>query len=181
MPVYRKLLPTERHRYCEHLLRLDRADRYARFVGTVSDQVIERHCAGIDWGRTIVVGCFLQGELRGAVELCTDRLIWPDQAELAVSVEKPLQEQGVGTALVRRALTIAGNRRIDRVHMICLADNRRMRAVSRRFGGRMELDGGELSVAFDLPPPNQFSLALEAFEDGAGAVGAVLDRLQAAA
>lgn len=180
MPVYRKLLPAERHRYPGHLLRLDRTDRYARFTGTVSDAVIERHCTTIDWGRTLVVGAFHQGELRGAVELCTDRLLWPDEAELAVSVEKPYQEQGVGTALVRRALTIACNRRIKRVHMLCLADNRRMRALARRCGGSVEQDGGELDIAIALPPPTQFSLALEAVEAGAGAFGAVLDQWQGA-
>ena len=180
MPVYRKLLPAEHHRYPDHLLRLDRTDRYARFTGTVSDSVIERHGSTLDWRRTIVVGGFHQGELRGAVELCTDRLIWPHQAELAMSIEKSFQEQGVGTALVRRALTIAQNRGIERVYMLCLADNRRMRALARRYGGTMELDGGELSVAITLPPPNQFSLALEAFEAGVGAVNAVLDQWQGA-
>ena len=180
MPVYRKLLPSERHRYPGHLLRLDRTDRYARFTGTVSDAVIERHCATLDWGRTLVVGGFHQGELRGAVELCTDRLLWPDQAELAVSIEKPYQERGMGSALVRRALTIARNRGITRVHMLALADNRRMRALASRFGGAMELDGGELTMSIALPPPNQFSLALEAVEAGAGAFGAVLDQWQGA-
>lgn len=181
MPIYRTLLPAERHRYSGHLLRLDRADRYARFTGTVSDSVIERHGRTLDWGPTTVVGCFHGGELRGAVELCTDRLIWPNHAELAVSIEKSLQEKGVGTALVRRALTIARNRGVERVYMLCLAENRRMRALARRFDGTMELDGGELTIAITLPPPNQFSLALEAFDAGSGVCGAVLDRWQGAA
>jgi len=178
MPVYRKLLPTECHRYRAHLLRLDRADRYARFAGTVSDDTIERHVRTLDWNRTIIVGCFYQGELRGAVELCTDRTAWAEQAELGVSVEPLLQERGVGTTLVRRALTIARNRGISRVHMLCQADNRRMRALSRRFDGTLELEGSELTVTIDLPPANQFSLVLEAFEDGAAAVGTVLDQWQ---
>lgn len=181
MPAFRKLLPTERDRYLAHLLRLDRADRYARFTGTISDEVIRRHVAGLDWGRSILVGAFVQGELRGAVELCTDRLLWPNQAELGISVESGLQGQRVGTTLIRRTLTIAANRSVQQVHMICLADNVRMRALARKHGGRMELDGGEFSVTFDLPRPNQFSLALEALEDGAGAFGTVLDRFRGAA
>lgn len=179
MPIYRKLLPTERHRYLAHLLRLDRADRHARFTGTISDSVIERHCRAIDWGRTTIIGAFLQGELRGAVELCTDRMIWPHRAELAISVEAGLQGLGVGTALVRRALTVARNRRIEEVHMLCLASNRRMRALAFRFDGSAELDGGEMTISIVLPPPNQFSFALEAMEDGAGAFGAMLDQWQA--
>ena len=177
MPAFRKLLPAELSRYPDHLLRLDQDDRYARFTGGVSSSVIARHGAGIDWTRTILVGAFARGTLRAAVELCTDRLFWPDEAELAISVERELQGRRVGSALMRRALTIARNRGIRRVHMLCLAGNLRMRALARSFGGRLELDGGELSVTFALDPPNQFSLALEALEDGTGAVGAMLDRL----
>ncbi|MBP2295323.1 GNAT family N-acetyltransferase [Azospirillum rugosum] len=179
MPVFRKLLPAELAQYRAHLLRLDRADRYARFTGTVSDETIAKHCAKLDWGRTILLGVFDQGELRGAVELCTDRLLWPHEAELAISVEKGLQGRRVGTTLVRRALAVAANRGIRRVHMMCLSDNVRMRALSRKFGGRMSLQDGEIAVAFDLPHPTQFSLALEALEDGAGAVNAMLDTLPA--
>ncbi|WP_448202553.1 GNAT family N-acetyltransferase [Azospirillum sp. sgz302134] len=175
MTVFRKLLPAELGQYRAHLLRLNAADRYARFTGTVTTDTINKHCDGLDWGRTILLGAFIQGELRAAVELCTDRLIWPDRAELAVSVEKGLQGKRVGTTLLRRALTVARNRSIRQVHMICLSDNVRMRALSRRFGGRMELEGGEFTVTFALPLPDQFSLAQEALEDGAGALTAVLD------
>ena len=179
MSAIRKLLPAERSHYCAHLLRLDKADRYARFTGTVSDDVIIKHCESLDWTRTTLLGLFDRGELRGAVELCFDRLLWPGAAELAVSVETGFQGRGVGSTLVRRSLSIAANRGIRQVHLMCLSDNTRMRALSRRFGGTMERDGGEFAITFDLPRPSQVSLALEAFEDGAGAVNAVLDSLPA--
>lgn len=179
MPVYRKLLPAEISRYRDHLLRLSRTDRHARFSGTVSDDGIENHCRNLDWSRTILIGAFHQGVLRGAVELCTDRLIWPDSAELAISVEKDFQEMRVGSALVRRALTIARNRSIRTIVIICQATNRRMRSLARRYGGTAEIDGGEVVASLTLEPADQFSLALEALEDGTNAVGAVLDGLQA--
>ena len=179
MSAIRKLLPAERGPYRAHLLRLDNADRYARFTGTVSDEVIAQHCESLDWTRTTLLGLFDRGEVRGAVELCFDRLLWPGAAELAISVEKGFQGRGVGSTLVRRSLSIAVNRGIRQVHMMCLSDNTRMRALSRRFGGQMERDGGEFAITIDLPRPSQFSLALEAFEDGAGAVNAVLDSLPA--
>ncbi|PWC33591.1 GNAT family N-acetyltransferase [Azospirillum sp. TSO35-2] len=174
MPVIRKIMPTELPLYRAHLLRLDRADRYARFTGTLSDDAVERHCAAIDWGRTTLVGAFLNGELRGAVELCGDRILWPNQAEFGISVEKELQGKGVGSTLVRRVLTVARNRGVRHVHMMCMAGNVRMRALARRFGGRLALDCGEITAQFELPPPNQFSLALEALEDGTGAFNSIL-------
>ncbi|MBP2299474.1 GNAT family N-acetyltransferase [Azospirillum picis] len=174
MPVIRKIMPTELRLYREHLLRLDRVDRYARFTGTLSDDAVKRHCAAIDWGRTVLLGVFADGTLRGAVELCGDRILWPNQAEIGVSIEKAMQGQGVGSTLVRRILTVARNRGIRQVHMMCLADNVRMRALARRFGGRLALDGGEITAQFELPPPNQFSIALETLEDGNGAFNSIL-------
>ncbi|CAO3413589.1 GNAT family N-acetyltransferase [Azospirillum endophyticum] len=174
MPVIRKIMPTELPQYRAHLLRLDRADRYARFTGTLSDEVVERHCAAIEWGRTVLLGAFVDGVLRGAVELCGDRILWPEQAEFGISIESVLQGRGVGSTLVRRILTVARNRGIRQVHMMCLAENVRMRALARRFGGRLALDGGEITSLFELPPPNQFSIALEALEDGTGAFNSIL-------
>ncbi len=174
MPIIRKILPTELPQYRAHLLRLDRTDRYARFTGTLSDEAVERHCAAIDWGRTVILGAFEDGVLRGAVELCGDRILWPQQAEFGVSVESVLQGKGVGSTLVRRILTVARNRGIRHVHMMCLSENVRMRALARRFAGRLALDSGEITSRFELPPPNQFSLALEALEDGTGAFNSIL-------
>ncbi|MGF7175602.1 GNAT family N-acetyltransferase [Azospirillum doebereinerae] len=174
MTVIRKILPTELPLYRAHLLRLDPADRYARFAGTVSDEVLERHCAAIDWTRTTLIGAFLNGELRAALELCGDRVLWPNEAEFGISVETELQGRGVGSTLIRRALTVARNRSIGKVHMLCLAENIRMRALARRFGGRMEMEYGEITARFDLPTPNQFSFALEALEDGSGAFNSLL-------
>ncbi|PGH53357.1 GNAT family N-acetyltransferase [Azospirillum palustre] len=174
MPVIRKIMPTELPQYRAHLLRLDRTDRYARFAGTLSDEAVERHCTAIDWGRTVILGAFEDGVLRGAIELCGDRLLWPEQAEFGISIESELQGKGVGSTLVRRILTVARNRGIRHVHMVCLAENSRMRALARRFGGRLALDGGEITSMFELPAPNQFSIALEALEDGSGAFNSIL-------
>lgn len=180
MTIYRKLLPTEHPLYADHLLRLPASDRHARFAGTVSAETIRRHCARMDWTRTVLIGAMRDGALSGAAEICTDRALWPGAAELALSVDATAQGCGVGGQLARRALTWARNRNILQVHMLCLAGNQRMRALARRFGGRIEMDSGEVAIVFNLPPPNQFSLALEALEDSAGVITSVLDVMQTA-
>ncbi|NYZ11871.1 GNAT family N-acetyltransferase [Azospirillum sp. RWY-5-1] len=177
MPVFRKLFPAERGHYRDHLLRLGVSDRYARFAGTVGDAVIDRHVARMDWTRTTVIAAVERGAIVGAVELCTDRTVWPDNAEIAISVEAAHQSGGIGSVLVRRALTVARNRSVARVHLLCLAENRRMRAMMRRLGARQEADGGEVTAIVELPRPSQYSLALEALEDGAGAVNSLLDHM----
>ncbi|WP_042442985.1 GNAT family N-acetyltransferase [Azospirillum sp. B510] len=174
MPVIRKIMPTELPLYRAHLLRLDRADRHARFAGTLSDEAVERHCAAIDWGRTVILGAFEDGALRGAVELCGDRALWPEQAEFGISIESGMQGKGVGSTLVRRILIVARNRGIRHIHMICLSENIRMRALARRYGGRLAPEGDETIALFELPPPDQFSIALEALEEGSGAFNSIL-------
>lgn len=179
MTVIRKLLPTELSLYRAHLLRLPREDRYARFAGTVSDATIERHCAALDWRYARLLGVFDHGVLRAVAELRADPTFWPENAELALSVERPLQNHGLGRELVRRALTVARNRGIRHVHMLCLSENRRMLALARTFGARVEVDHGEATTDIALPWPNQVTFLVEAMEEGAGVVGAVLDRWQA--
>lgn len=178
MTVYRKLLPAERHRYQEHLLRLERVDRYSRFSGTVSEETIVKHCQDLDWRYTILVGCFVKGTLRGAVELRTDPKLWADNAELAITVERGCQGHGIGRELMRRSLTVARNRSLRHVHMMCLRDNRRMMALAREFGGRVMIEEGEFLTDFALPWPNQASYMVEAIEDGHAALNAVIDQIQ---
>lgn len=180
MPVFRKLLPAERQLYGAHLRRLHRDDRYARFTGTVSEESIDRHVSGIDWTRTLLIAALDGGEVVGAVELCTDRTLWPNEAELAVSIDHGWQNRGIGGVLVRRALTAARNRGIGRVHFLCLPENRRMRSLLRRLGAEVTVDPDEVSATVALPRPDQFSLALEALEEGGGLVTGLIERMRTA-
>lgn len=178
MPSYRKIIPTEVGVYVDHLLSLDSRDRYSRFTGTVSDRAIALRCERLDWTRVTLLGAWDGGRLVGVAELCTDRALWPGQAELALSIASDAQGRGIGGQLTRRALNIARNRGIRAVHMLCLADNRRMRALARRFGGSMELDAGEFAVTFPIDAPNHFSLSIEAYEESAGMLTSLLDSLR---
>lgn len=178
MVTYRKLLPTEFSLYAEHLLSLEMVDRYSRFSGTVSSETISRRIETLDWSRVVLIGAFDGNRLAGVAELCTDRALWPGEAELALSVDRSLQGLGVGRQLTRRALTVARNRGISRVHMICLASNRRIQALGRRYGGAVSLEaGGDATILFDVTRPDQFSLAQEALDDSSGFIGSMFNAL----
>ena len=168
MRVYRKLFPTEFARLRDHLLRLDHTDRHRRFFAGISDAGVEEHCRRIDWLRMLVIGCFEDGVLRGAAELALDGGTFPRQAELALSIERPWQDQGVGTQLMRRAILVASNRTVVSLYMLCLSENRRMQSIAKKFDARLGFSDGEADAQLDVPPPTQLSRAAEALGDGFG-------------
>jgi GNAT superfamily N-acetyltransferase len=175
MYVYRKLVPAEIGLFHDHLLRLTPEDRHCRFSGFVSDERIAEYCSHIDWFRTIIIGCFADGMLRGVAELRLDdpRVGW--RAELAVTVEQEWQSRGIGTELLRRAITVCRNRAIRSIYMICLVANRRMQRIARRFEADLIVADGEAEAKVALPFPDQFTLAREALEEGAAWMLAWMD------
>jgi GNAT superfamily N-acetyltransferase len=175
----RKLLPSEAGQLSRHLLALTPADRRMRFQGGLSDYAIERRCRRIDWFRTVAIGHFVAGRLRGVAEVCFERSLWPREAEIAVTVETPWQGRGIGTELTRRAVTVARNRGAVRVTMLCLVENQRMRRIARRLEGALRFDGGAVAANLGLGRATPLSLLDEWLQDGTGGWSAVADRLLA--
>ena len=166
VPLFRKLSSADRDRLTAHLLRLDDADRRMRFCGGVGEQRIRSYCAGLDWSKTTVLGYVERGELRAVSELVRTQTAFPGSAELALSVEKPLQNQGIGTELLRRALVIARNRYLSTVYMFCLRENQKMQHIARKFGAKLIIHPGEVEARIWPPWPTYLSLIEEAASDG---------------
>jgi RimJ/RimL family protein N-acetyltransferase len=176
MRVFRKLLPFEIWRLREHLLRLAPADRRTRFFAGVSDDYIAAHCGRLDALRAVVIGFFADGVLRGAAELHLAGELG-GRAELAITVESDWQEHHVGTDLLGLAITVAENRGMRMIEMVCLIDNRRMQHVARKFTDRLEIVEDQAEAHLKLPYPTQFSLWQEAAMDGMGLMASWLERL----
>lgn len=168
MRIFRKLYPTEQWRLAQHLLRLEPEDRRRRFFAGMSDGAIAAHCRRTDWLKTLVIGCFEDGVLRGVAELRIEIGNLPFVAELALSIETDWQSEGVGTELVRRALLAAGNRGVALLQMICLAENQRVQRIARKHTDRLASGAGESEAAIPVPLPTQLSLVAEAVDDGMG-------------
>lgn len=164
--VYRKLWEHDLPRYVAHLCRLAPADRRARFTREVDRAAIERHVASLDWHRVVLIGAFKDHMLRGVAELHLGRGSGLRQAELAFSIERPLQQQGLGSGLMERALVAARNRGIEQIWLMCLAENRGMRRVAGKFGAAVQLDHHEVLGELRLLPANSATLISEAIEDG---------------
>ena len=163
--VTRKLSAVEVDLYEAHLKRLNAADRVSRFHAGVTDDAIARHCRKLRRATAWLFGTFIDGTLRAAAELHTEPQHWLDGAELAVSVEAPYQGQGLGRELVRRALTVAQNRNIPQVGMICLRGNYRIRRIATRFAGTLAVDDSDLTAGMALPGPSPQSVWQELLDD----------------
>jgi len=133
-----------------------------RFGGYASAAQIAAYGERLDWSRALVVGYVTGGEVRGLGQLEPIGAGRPRSAELAVSVERPFQSRGIGTALLRRLVVAARNRLIERLYMICLMDNGRAVRMARRLDGALRFDDGEAQARIEPPWPTPWSWLEEA-------------------
>jgi GNAT superfamily N-acetyltransferase len=173
--LVRKLWVGETDAYRDHLLRLDHDSRHTRFSGAVSDEVLVRHAASAGDIGVVVHGFFVDGILHGTGELRRVGSMFSGEGEAAFSIEKPWQSHGVGTVLLERTLLSARNRGIRSLHMHCLADNRRMQQLARKFDAGLSFDFGSVVGEVDPPRYTPLSLLREALTDGHSFVSAVFD------
>jgi len=171
----RKLFAGEADRYRDHLLRLDPDSRRARFGGAVSDDFIARYVDVSMQLDAVLYGFFLDGDLRGTGELRPVRSAVDADAEAAFSIEQPWQSHGVGSALLAHTLLAARNRGIRRMHMICLAENRRMQQLARKFDADLSFEYGSVIGEVEAPYPTPLTVLREIVADSASFATAVLD------
>ena len=173
--VIRKLWIGEADIYRDHLLRLDADSRRNRFAGTVSDEFVRNYAElsfGID---ALLHGFFVDGTLRGTAELRPIGAPLMREAEAAFSIEKPWQSHGVGSLLLERTLLAARNRGIKFLHMACLADNKRMQQLARKYDAELTFDFSNVVGEVATPRPTPLSVMREVLADGHGFATAMFD------
>lgn len=172
--IIRRLWWAERGRVADHLLRLAPEDRYLRFGGRLADASVRAHpFRGDAFGRHFV-GAFIDGELRAVAECALLTRVPPLEAELAFSVERPWQGQGIGTELFRRMLVFARNRGVGRVFIVSLPGNRRMRHIAAKFALAIKPMEGDLEGRLELVSPDYLSVLEEAVGEGGALLQASL-------
>lgn len=178
--IIRKLWAGEAEVFKDHLLRLDAESRRLRFGSAVSAEFVERYAARAFRTGAIVHGYFVDGVLRAAAELYPMGDVLPGEAEAAFSVEREFQNHGVGTLLLERVILTARNRGIRTLCLNCLAHNRRMQQIARKFDADLAFDTDEVVAELTAPFPTAISLAREAAADVTGVAGALFQAHQAA-
>lgn len=171
--IIRKLWPGEVQVFRDHLLRLDAETRRSRFGSAVSDDFIAHYSDRVFRSGAIVHGCFVEGVLRAAAELYPFSEVLATEGEAAFSVEAAYQNLGLGTVLMGRTVLTARNRGIRTLHMNCLARNRRMQQIARKFDADLTVHSDEVVAQLKAPFPTLVSMAREATADAQGMAGAL--------
>jgi RimJ/RimL family protein N-acetyltransferase len=171
----RKLWSGEWDSFRRHLLRLDPESRRLRFAAAVGDAFLEDYARRMADMGSVVFAYVEHGEVRAAAELRKLSDQWTPEAEAAFSVEKPLQDQGLGTELMGRVILAARNRGVHHLYMSCMVENRKMQAIARKHAATLRFEYGD--VIGDIVPqgPDYLSLWEEAIDDRVGYMLAVLD------
>jgi RimJ/RimL family protein N-acetyltransferase len=170
--LVRRVWPGDLPAFSDHLLRLDRGSRYDRFAMAVSDDFLRQYAQCCVNFNDVIYGYFAAGALRGAGEL---RLIVPAsaaqadrQAEAAFSIETGFRRQSAGSELFARILRAARNRRMTSLYMTCLAHNRAMQNLARKFSADLRFETDDCTGRLVARAPTPFTVWSEAIEDAAG-------------
>ena len=165
MLIVRKLRTNDCDLLARHLTRLDSYDRRCRFGAVISDDEIKRYCQRTVGKTSISIGAFRDGEIRASVELQPDAGNHPKVAELAFSVAKDMQEMGLGSSLMRRALIVAQNIGIQKVVVVSMRENHKMKRLAQKFGGTSVIGRDEVISTVMLPRINILSTIQESVDD----------------
>jgi GNAT superfamily N-acetyltransferase len=172
-PELRRLWPSDKEAFRQHLISLDPRSRHMRFGGGMSDEFLARYAENCFGRGDLLYGAFVDGKMAGAAELRSNQAIWSEQApfgrhihaEAAFSVDDHYRRRGVGEKLFKRLLRAATNHGVETIEIVCLPENVGMQNLARKFRTQFTFEQNSLTGRLTVRPPTAFSLIREASGD----------------
>jgi GNAT superfamily N-acetyltransferase len=179
----RRLWPSDKEAFRDHLLSLDPGSRHLRFGGGMSDDFLARYAENCFGKGDLVYGAFIDGKLVGAAELRSNQAIWSEQApfgrhihaEAAFSVEDAYRRRGIGEKLFKRLLRAATNHGVETIEIVCLPENVGMQNLARKFEAHFTFEENWLTGRLTARRPTALSLFREASSDALDFGAALFD------
>lgn len=158
----RRMLTHEYSKYREHLKKLDANSRHLRFGIMLSDEAIDLVCDKIENDRDHhILFCIENLDLEivavGHIALGT-------KMELAFSVLKEYQGQGMGSALIRRCIQWCRTHGILDGMMVCLSHNTVIKHLCSKHHIKMTTEHGETLAEIHLDPAQPETFIEEALD-----------------
>ncbi len=179
----RRLWPSDKESFRDHLLRLDARSRHERFGGGMSDDFLAHYAENCFGKGDLLYGAFVGGKIVGAAELRSNRAIWSEQApfgrdihaEAAFSVEDANRRRGIGEKLFKRILRAATNHGVETIEIVCLPDNIGMQNLAKKFKTQFTFEENALNGRLTARRPTAMSLLREASGDALDFGAALFD------
>ena len=159
--IVRRLFIADQRRLAAHFRRLDQRSLHARFGAGISPHRASLYAESAFSPEALIYGAFPDGCLRAVAELRPLPDARPRRAEAAFSVEPRWQGRGIGDRLMHRVLTVAQNRGIREMHLLCLPGNLRMLSLAQKHRARLHRFPGQIEAYLTCPWPTPFSITQE--------------------
>lgn len=164
----RRLLDYEYPRYRRHLKKLDSNSRYLRFGIPIRDESIDQLCDLIeqDHDHHILFGI----ENRELELVAVGHIALGEDMELAFSVLKEYQGQGMGSKLMKRCIQWCRTHGILEGMMVCLSHNTVIKHLCAKYGIRTVSEHGETLAYIHLDPAGPGTYLEEAVDRNAAII-----------
>lgn len=151
--------------YSRHLKALDPEDKISRFGYPASDHSIDQLVLNMCYHPTDHELWYARDD--------GERVGWGHMAknddgswEIAVSVTKEFQRQGIGNKLIQEMLAFAKFHHINEVYMHCIEDNRVIQHLANKNDLKTRSSGdGERTAAITVPNPTLLETNTQLFKE----------------
>jgi len=152
MPMVRRLLVQEYPKYRAHLKTLDETSRLLRFGYQISDEGIDAVCDSVE--KDVVHHILFCIENQQLDIIAVGHVATRNGMELAFSVHKDYQGQGLGNRLMSRCIRYCRTHGILKGCMVCLSSNAAIKHLCLKNGIHIHSEHGETLADIELDSPN---------------------------
>jgi GNAT superfamily N-acetyltransferase len=150
-PLIRRLRRHDEALIEAHFLAFNREDRRLRFCREIGDAQIGAYVRDLNWDHSFLLGALQDDRLIGVAEAVFDRAPAPREAEIAVTVSKPLRGRGLGRHLVDLTVDHVSARGVMRTSLFFLRENRFIQRIVRSLGGVFDAEEGAIPTRCFAP------------------------------
>jgi len=150
----RRVLPHEYPKYRKHLKALDRDSKTLRFANPLSDEVIDDLCDKWEADHEHNILFAIENDDLDFIAVGHIAIDEEHNMELAFSVLKGYQGQGMGNYLMKRAIQWCRTHDFLHGSMVCLSTNSVIRHLCKKYGIQMTSEYGETQASIELSNPS---------------------------
>jgi len=164
----RRVLPHEYPKYRKHLKALDDASKYLRFGYQISDEMIDKLCDQFEAETEKNVLFAIENDDLDFIAI--GHIAVQEELELAFSVLKGYQGQGMGNLLMKRAIQWCRTHNRLKGCMVCLSTNAAIKHLCLKHGIHIHSEHGETMADIELDSPNITTFLNEATDSNLAVV-----------